>query len=153
MLLYVHVPFCVRRCGYCAFHSGLFSGEDAKVYMQLVLQEMEAWGRSLGRAPVETVYFGGGTPSLLEPGQIDALLQSVAACFSLSPDAEITLEANPESALKPGFLGSVRSLGVNRLSLGVQSLQDDLLAMLGRPHDSAQARLAVRAARAPVSRI
>jgi putative oxygen-independent coproporphyrinogen III oxidase len=147
MLLYVHVPFCVRRCGYCAFHSGLFSGEDAKVYMQLVLQEMEAWGRSLGRAPVETVYFGGGTPSLLEPGQIDALLQSVVACFSLSPDAEITLEANPESALKPGFLGSVRSLGVNRLSLGVQSLQDDLLAMLGRPHDSAQARLAVRAAR------
>jgi putative oxygen-independent coproporphyrinogen III oxidase len=147
MLLYVHVPFCVRRCGYCAFHSDLFSGEAVNVYMQLVLQEMEARGRSLDRAPVETVYFGGGTPSLLEPGQIDALLQSVAACFSLSPDAEITLEANPESALKPGFLDRVRSLGVNRLSLGVQSLQDDLLAMLGRPHDSAQARLAVWTAR------
>ncbi len=147
MLLYVHVPFCVSRCGYCAFHSGLFSREAATAYLQLVLQEMEAWGRSLGRAPVETIYFGGGTPSLLEPEQIEVLLQSAAACFSLSPDAEITLEANPESALKPGFLARVRSLGVNRLSLGVQSLQDDLLAMLGRPHDSAQARLAVRAAR------
>jgi oxygen-independent coproporphyrinogen-3 oxidase len=96
---------------------------------------------------VETVYFGGGTPSLLEAGQIADLLQAADASFTLGADAEITLEANPDSALKSGFLRSVRGRGVNRLSLGVQSLQDDLLAMLGRPHDSRQARLAVSAAR------
>ncbi|MBE1424676.1 oxygen-independent coproporphyrinogen-3 oxidase [Desulfomicrobium macestii] len=148
MLLYVHVPFCVRKCGYCAFHSGPFSREAAKLYVGQVLQEMEGWGRSLGRVRLESVYFGGGTPSLLEPGQIEALLRAADTCFELSSGAEITLEANPDSALRPGFLDSVRSLGVNRLSLGVQSLQDDLLAMLGRPHDSAQARRAVHAARA-----
>lgn len=148
MLLYVHVPFCVRKCGYCAFHSGPFSREAAELYLRQVLHEMEGWGRSLGRVRLESVYFGGGTPSLLEPGQIEALLLAADTCFELDAGAEITLEANPDSVLRPGFLGSVRGLGVNRLSLGVQSLQDDLLAMLGRPHDSAQARLAVHAARA-----
>lgn len=148
MLLYVHVPFCVRKCGYCAFHSGPFSREVAELYLRQVLREMEGWGQSLGRVRLESVYFGGGTPSLLEPGQIEALLLAADTCFDLDGDAEITLEANPDSVLRPGFLGSVRSFGVNRISLGVQSLQDDLLAMLGRPHDSAQARLAVNAARA-----
>ena len=147
MLLYVHVPFCVRKCGYCSFHSGPFSAGAARAYVQLVLREMAARGQSLGRVPVESVYFGGGTPSLLESGQIEAMLQGAAASFDLGADAEITLEANPDSALRPGFLGSVRGLGVNRLSLGVQSLQDDLLAMLGRPHDGRQARMAVEAAR------
>ncbi len=147
MLLYVHVPFCVRKCGYCAFHSGPFSRDAAQFYVRQVLQEMSDWGRILGRVQVESVYFGGGTPSLLEEGQIAALLQAVDAGFTLSAGAEITLEANPDSVLKDGFLSGVRGLGVNRLSLGVQSLQDDLLAMLGRPHDSGQARRAVRAAR------
>ena len=147
MLLYVHVPFCVRKCGYCAFHSGPFSPEAATFYVREVLREMAEWGRTLGRVRIETVYFGGGTPSLLEPEQIGALLQAAGKCFALSPDAEITLEANPDSVLRPGFLDSLRGLGVNRLSLGVQSLRDDALAMLGRPHDGAQARRAVRAAR------
>lgn len=147
MLLYVHVPFCVRKCGYCAFHSGPFSRDAAEAYVEMVLREMKAWGRTLGRVAVETVYFGGGTPSLLEPGQVEALLQGAGACFNLDADAEITLEANPDSVLRPGFLGSMRRLGVNRLSLGVQSLQDDLLAMLGRPHDGRQARRSVLAAR------
>jgi putative oxygen-independent coproporphyrinogen III oxidase len=147
MLLYVHVPFCVRKCGYCAFHSGPFSRDAAEAYVEMVLREMKAWGRTLGRVAVETVYFGGGTPSLLEPGQVEDLLQGAGACFNLDADAEITLEANPDSVLRPGFLGSIRRLGVNRLSLGVQSLQDDLLAMLGRPHDGSQARRSVQAAR------
>ena len=148
MLLYVHVPFCVRRCGYCAFHSGPFSETDAARYTALVLRELDGWSRVLGRAPLETVYFGGGTPSLLAPEQVGAILDAAARSFDLIPGAEITLEANPESALRPGFLEGIRGLGVNRLSLGVQSLQDGLLAMLGRPHDAAQARQAVHAARA-----
>jgi len=147
MLLYVHVPFCVRKCGYCAFHSGPFSRDAAQAYVELVLRQMKVWGRTLGRVAVETVYFGGGTPSLLEPGQIEAMLQGAGLCFDLAADAEITLEANPDSALRPGFLGGVRRLGVNRLSLGAQSLQDDLLAMLGRPHDGRQVRVSVQAAR------
>ncbi len=147
MLLYVHVPFCVRKCGYCAFHSGPFSRDAARFYVRQVLREMADWGRVLGRVPVESVYFGGGTPSLLEAGQIAALLEAADAGFLLSAGVEITLEANPDSVLKDGFLGSVRSLGVNRLSLGVQSLRDDALAMLGRPHDGRQARRAVHAAR------
>ena len=148
MLLYVHVPFCVRKCGYCAFHSGPFSEVDAARYVALVLRELDGWAKIFGRMPLETVYFGGGTPSLLKPGQIGDILDAAARSFDLDPGAEITLEANPESALRSGFLAAVRDLGVNRLSLGVQSLQDDLLAMLGRPHDSGQARRAVHAARA-----
>jgi oxygen-independent coproporphyrinogen-3 oxidase len=147
MLLYVHVPFCVRKCGYCAFHSGPFSLGAADEYVGLVLREMAAWAEELGRARVETVYFGGGTPSLLTTGQIGSILETAARVFSLDAGAEITLEANPESALGDGFLQGLRALGVNRLSLGVQSLRDDLLATLGRPHDAGQARRAVGAAR------
>jgi oxygen-independent coproporphyrinogen-3 oxidase len=147
MLLYVHVPFCTRKCGYCAFHSGRFSREAATEYMQSVLREMQDQARILGPVRLDTVYFGGGTPSLLEPAQIGAVLDAAARCFVLTTGAEITVEANPESALRKGFLDGLRLLGVNRLSLGVQSLHDDLLAMLGRIHDSDQARSAARAAR------
>lgn len=147
MLLYVHVPFCVRKCGYCAFHSGPFSAPEAERYVGLVLNELDCRGQALGRRTVETVYIGGGTPSLLTPAQIGAILEGAASRFDLEAGAEITLEANPESALKTGFLAEVRTLGVNRLSLGVQSLRDDLLATLGRSHDAARARLAAQAAR------
>jgi oxygen-independent coproporphyrinogen-3 oxidase len=146
MLLYVHVPFCVRKCGYCAFHSGPFSEGAAAEFVELVLQEMKAWRQELGPVRVETVYFGGGTPSLLRPDQIEAVLDAAAGHFLVEAQAEVSLEANPESVLRAGFLAALRSLGVNRLSLGVQSLRDDLLTMLGRPHDSAQARRAVLAA-------
>ena len=147
MLLYVHVPFCVRKCGYCAFHSGPFSAPEAERYVGLVLNELDCRAKALGRRTVETVYIGGGTPSLLTPAQIGAILEGAASRFDLEAGAEITLEANPESALKTGFLAEVRTLGVNRLSLGVQSLRDDLLATLGRSHDAARARLAAQAAR------
>lgn len=113
--------------------------------MQSVLRELRDLALILGPARLDTVYFGGGTPSLLEPAQIGAVLDAAARCFVLTKGVEITVEANPESALRKGFLDGLRVLGVNRLSLGVQSLQDDLLAMLGRIHDSAQARRAARA--------
>ena len=145
MLLYVHVPFCVRKCGYCAFHSGPFSEAAAAEFIDLAVRELRAWADKLGAVSVETVYFGGGTPSLLRPDQIGTVLDAAMDLFHLEEGAEITLEANPESVLRDDFLTKVRALGVNRLSLGVQSLKDELLAMLGRPHDSA---LALRAARA-----
>ncbi len=146
MLLYVHVPFCVRKCGYCAFHSGPFSEAAAAEFIDLAVRELRAWADKLGAAPVETVYFGGGTPSLLRPDQIGTVLDAATDLFHLEEGAEITLEANPESMLRGDFLTELRALGVNRLSLGVQSLRDELLAMLGRPHDSAQALRAFQAA-------
>jgi oxygen-independent coproporphyrinogen-3 oxidase len=146
MLLYVHVPFCVRKCGYCAFHSGPFSETAAAQFTELAVRELRTWAKRLGAVALETVYFGGGTPSLLRPGQVGTILEAAADLFHLDAGAEITLEANPESALRGGFLKTLRSVGVNRLSLGVQSLRDELLALLGRPHDSAQARRAALAA-------
>lgn len=153
MLLYVHVPFCVGKCGYCAFHSGLFSPSDAARFVDLVVREMARWAQTLGPRPVRTIYFGGGTPSLLTVSQLGRILDHVVRSFSVLPDAEITLEANPESAIRSGFFKQMETLGINRLSLGVQSLQDELLQVLGRPHDSRQARLAMDRAVAAFSNV
>lgn len=153
MLLYIHVPFCVRKCGYCAFHSGPFSPRDAARYVDLVLREMTQWTLAHGSQQLQTIYIGGGTPSLLNARQLGRILDHAAQCFSLDREAEITLEANPDSALRPGFFSEIRGQGVNRLSLGVQSLQDALLRVLGRPHDRHQAILAMEQAAASFSNL
>ena len=147
MLLYVHVPFCVRKCGYCAFHSGPYSQAAAARFTELVLREIVLWSERLGRKNIETVYFGGGTPSLLDPAQLHSIVAELDRRFDISRNAEMTLEANPESVTNDGFLRSVRAIGFNRLSLGVQSMEDGVLHMLGRPHSSIQVREAVLAAR------
>ena len=147
MLLYIHVPFCGRKCAYCAFHSTAYDPEAMDRYVRLVLRDMRARAELVDRRAARTLYFGGGTPSLLEPGQMDALIQAAGKFFGLAGDAEITLEANPESAVRPGFLRDIRRLGVNRISLGVQSLHNGTLRTLGRPHDACLARRAVHAVR------
>lgn len=147
MLLYVHVPFCVRKCAYCAFHSTAYDPEAMDRYVQLLLRDMRARAELVDGRAARTLYFGGGTPSLLEPEQVDTLIQAAGKFFGLAGDAEITLEANPESAVRPGFLRDIRGLGVNRISLGVQSLHDGILRVLGRPHDARLARRAVHAVR------
>lgn len=147
MLLYIHVPFCVRKCAYCAFHSVAYTPEGLERCVQLIVQDMKGRASQGSGQRAKTLYFGGGTPSLLTPEQVETLFEAAVKFFGLDAGAEITLEANPESVVRPGFLQSIRALGVNRLSLGVQSLHDQTLRVLGRPHDSAQARQAVRAAR------
>lgn len=147
MLLYIHVPFCVRKCAYCAFHSVAYTPETMERCVQLIVQDMRARAGQSGGKKARTLYFGGGTPSLLASEQVETLLDAAARFYGLDAAAEITLEANPESVTRPGFLQSIRALGVNRLSLGVQSLHDRTLQILGRPHDALQARQAVRAAR------
>lgn len=147
MLLYVHVPFCVQKCGYCAFHSGPFSPVAAARFTGLVLREIGLWSERLGRKNIETLYFGGGTPSLLDPAHLHSIVAELDRRFVISNDAEITLEANPESVTADGFLRAARAIGFNRLSLGVQSMQDGFLHMLGRPHSSTQVREAVLSAR------
>ncbi len=148
MLLYVHVPFCVRKCAYCAFHSVTFRPEDAARYTALVTRELRLRMARRASAGVSSVFFGGGTPSVLELGQVEEILQAVRTQCVVTGDAEITVEANPESVTRPGFLPGLRRLGVNRLSLGVQSFQDGVLHMLGRPHGAAEAVAGARTARA-----
>ncbi len=139
MLLYIHVPFCRKKCRYCAFASGPFSREDIKVYVDALLEELDMWSKHLGRPVLETIYFGGGTPSLLDVRDIERILLTIAAQFTLLSNAEITLEANPESANNHEYLQALTHLGINRLSLGVQSLDASLLTLLGRVHSPYEA--------------
>ena len=144
--LYIHVPWCVRKCPYCDFNSHEARGtlpEDeyvAALLADLELALPQVWGR-----PVLTVFIGGGTPSLLSVAALDALLCGVRARLPLAADAEITLEANPGTAEAEKFKG-FRAAGVNRLSLGIQSLNDRHLQALGRIHDAGEARRAAELA-------
>ena len=116
-------------------------------YLAALLQELRLWGERLGKAPVETIFFGGGTPSLLPGKAIAGLLEQIRQTFVVSPTAEITAEANPDSALEDGWLFEARRAGINRLSLGVQSLEDADLAALGRLHSARAATAAFETAR------
>jgi oxygen-independent coproporphyrinogen-3 oxidase len=145
--LYVHVPWCLRKCPYCDFNSHELRGElPEREYVDSLLGDLEqslplVWGR-----PVYTEFIGGGTPSLLSPEAVDALLSGVRARMPLIVDAEVTLEANPGTFEAERFR-AFRAAGVNRLSIGVQSFNPRHLTALGRVHDDAQARAAVECAR------
>lgn len=142
--LYLHVPFCAAICTYCNFTRGLL---DEAVKAQFVSALVTDLRRHAEAVPVETIYFGGGTPSLLTPAEVAAILDACRASFAVTADAEITMEANPESATAPTLAG-YRAAGVNRLSFGVQSFRDEELARLGRLHSAARAVEAVALARA-----
>ena len=134
--IYIHIPFCASKCGYCNFYSSPQSRPVQERYAAALLAAMEA-APSRG-VPADSLYFGGGTPSLLGEELLCVLLEGVRRCFSLTPDCEITLEANPDS-LSPKLLSALRRAGVNRLSVGVQSLKEEQLRLLGRRHTAAQA--------------
>lgn len=144
--LYVHFPWCVRKCPYCDFNSHeARNGIPEAAYLAALIADLEhalplIWGR-----PVVSMFIGGGTPSLLAPESVDALLSAVRSRLTLLPDAEITLEANPGTAEADRFAG-YRAAGVNRLSVGVQSFSPRHLAALGRIHDADEARRAVELA-------
>lgn len=132
--LYVHIPFCSSRCSYCDFATGLYQSELAERYVQGLVNEIK--GSRYAGEVVETIYFGGGTPSLLAPAQLERILASLYERFKIASGAEITLEINPGSAT-PEKLRAFRSLGVNRASFGAQTFDDAELAKLGRSHNSA----------------
>jgi len=144
--IYVHVPFCRTRCRYCDFYRVGENRERMGLFLAALRREIDGWSALHGR-PVETVFFGGGTPSLLAPEEIERVLLLLARRFALAPDAEITVEANP-SDLDLARLQALRACGVNRLSVGVQSFSDRELALLGRRHDAARAARVVGEARA-----
>ena len=136
--LYVHVPFCKSKCPYCDFNT--YQGIEHLIgpYIDALATELRLWGHVLDRPLVNTVFFGGGTPSYLPDGSIDRMLETIRWAFNLSPDAEITVEANPGD-LELEACRRLINHGVNRLSMGVQSLDDGLLALLGRRHSAQQA--------------
>jgi oxygen-independent coproporphyrinogen III oxidase len=141
--LYLHVPFCASICNYCNFNRGLFDADLKRQYVSALVTEIRTAGRG---EPADTIFFGGGTPSLLEPGEIGTVIEACRTAFTVDGDAEITLETNPET-VTPERMAAFRRAGVNRVSLGVQSLHDDELARLGRTHDAARARQALADAR------
>jgi len=146
LALYVHIPWCVRKCPYCDFNSHERSGElPEREYVDKLFADLEGllpsvWGRRL-----TSLFIGGGTPSLFAPESIDRLLSGIRARLTLEPDAEITLEANPGTVEAARFKG-FRAAGVNRISVGVQSFDERMLKALGRIHDAGEARRAVDAA-------
>ena len=140
--LYVHWPFCQSKCPYCDFNSHVRESVDQARWRRALLQELEHWAERSGPRGLTSIFFGGGTPSLMAPETAAAVIEKAAALWGLAPDAEITLEANPGSAEAGRFAG-YRAAGVNRLSLGVQSLDDEELRFLGRRHDAAEARQAI----------
>src|SRR6185369_2869979 len=146
LALYVHIPWCVRKCPYCDFNSHERGGAlPEEEYVQKLFLDLEnllpsVWGRRF-----TSVFIGGGTPSLFSPASIDALLSGVRARLALDPAAEITLEANPGTVEAARFRG-FRAAGVNRISIGVQSFDERMLAALGRIHSADEARRAIEAA-------
>lgn len=154
--LYLHIPFCARKCHYCDFPSYAGREEDIDAYFQVLTAEIQQAGRwSLAQtesepaqlAPIETIYTGGGTPTLAGARRLARLLETVTAWFPLAPDAEISLEANPGTVTAADF-ACLRQAGFNRVSFGLQAWQPRLLRRLGRIHDAADFVHAVHAARA-----
>ena len=145
LALYLHVPFCATKCPYCDFNT--YAGIEGLMdrYASAVRAELGMWGEVLGAPRVSTVFLGGGTPSYLRPGMVGAILGAARGALRIDPSAEITAEANPDD-LTDMRLEELAEAGVNRLSVGVQSLDDGLLAALGRRHGASQAMAAVHAA-------
>lgn len=144
--VYVHVPFCRTRCRYCDFYRVGENRGRMDRFVAALGREIDGWS-SLGGRRVETIFLGGGTPSLLEPGEIGAILGRLSERFEVAGDVEITAEANP-SDLTDERLAGLRAAGVNRLSIGVQSFSDRELGLLGRRHSATDAGRVVRGARA-----
>ena len=152
LALYVHWPFCVSKCPYCDFNSHVRAAIDQDEWREALLAEVayEA-GRTFGMR-LGSIFFGGGTPSLMPPATVAALIDAAAASWAMDPGIEITLEANPSSVEAARF-ADLAAAGVNRVSLGLQSLDDQTLSFLGRAHDAAEGRAALDTARSAFDRV
>jgi oxygen-independent coproporphyrinogen-3 oxidase len=150
--IYIHWPYCAAKCPYCDFNSHVKRELGEERYLAAIVREVSFYaGLTPGRR-VATVFFGGGTPSLMRPATVERILDAIAANWPIEPDAEITLEANPSSVEAERF-ADLRRAGVNRVSLGVQSLRDDQLRFLGRLHDVTEAKAAIGVAHRHFDRV
>lgn len=150
--VYIHWPFCASKCPYCDFNSHVrFGGIDEPRFLAAFQRELRITRERIGPRAVTSIFIGGGTPSLMRPETVGGLLDEIARLWSVTPDAEVTLEANPSSVEAQRFRG-YRAAGVNRVSLGVQSLRDADLKRLGRIHTVAEAKAALEVARSTFER-
>lgn len=140
-MIYVHIPFCVRKCNYCAFNSKVSNAEEISNYVSALISEIKTKPYSL-TSDISSIYFGGGTPTVLKINQLEKILENLR----IDNAAEITVEANP-GTVDENYLRNLRELGFNRLSLGVQSFNDELLKILGRIHDSKTALETIQTAK------
>ncbi len=140
--LYVHWPFCVSKCPYCDFNSHVRERVDHTAWRDALVKELRHYAAMTPGRTVESIFFGGGTPSLMKPETVGAVIDETARHWTMADDAEITLEANPTSVETEKFM-AFRNAGVNRVSIGIQSLYDRDLKFLGRAHDAAQGRAAI----------
>jgi len=146
LALYIHWPFCLAKCPYCDFNSHVREAIDQTRFAAALRAELAWEAARLGRRPLASIFFGGGTPSLMDAGTVAALIEDATHLFDPAPDLEVTLEANPTS-VEAARLAEFRAAGVNRISIGVQSLDPKALAMLGRQHSACQAIAALEIAR------
>jgi len=146
LALYIHWPFCLAKCPYCDFNSHVREVLPQARFRAALLRELEWEADRRGRRPLRSIFFGGGTPSLMEPDTVGALIARARALFAPTDDLEVTLEANPTS-IEAGRFAAYRGAGVNRVSIGVQSLHEPDLRMLGRQHSAAQAVAALEIGR------
>ena len=149
LALYVHLPWCVRKCPYCDFNSHALpsAGLPERAYLSALLDDLDASAAEVAGREVVSVFFGGGTPSLFSPASIGAVLDRLAARLPVAPDLEVTLEANP-GTVEHGTFAGYRTAGVNRVSLGAQSFDDTSLGALGRIHAADETVAAVAEIRA-----
>lgn len=145
--IYVHVPFCLSRCPYCDFNTYVGLEDLAPAYLEAVVREAEMWAERDAPPAAGSVFFGGGTPTLVEPRLLVSTLGGIRGALPLAPGAEITVEANPET-VDAGLLAVLRDAGVNRVSIGAQSFRGEVLVRLGRAHTAERTRRSVADARA-----
>lgn len=150
--IYVHWPFCASKCPYCDFNSHVRGTVDQAVWRQAFETEIGTVAQRIDRGRVQSIFFGGGTPSLMEPATVEAVLSSISKYYEIDSGVEISLEANPTSVEAERFAGFAAA-GVNRVSIGVQALEDAALQRLGRLHTAAEALAALDVARATFSRV
>lgn len=150
--IYIHWPYCAAKCPYCDFNSHVKREVSEERYLAAIRRELGSYAEMAPGRRVSSIFFGGGTPSLMHPATAGAVLETIANHWSVEPDAEITLEANPSSVEAERF-ADFRRAGVNRVSLGVQSLKDDQLTFLGRLHNAAEARRAIEIANMHFDRV
>ena len=137
--IYIHIPFCRARCSYCDFATGAYESALAEAYVRAIASEIAAFQSTEDALDADTIYFGGGTPSLLTPAQVETILEAVRKRFRVATDAEVTMEMNPGTLTLEG-LRSISALGVNRASFGAQTFDDTELKRLGRTHTAADVR-------------
>ncbi|MDR3450445.1 MAG: radical SAM family heme chaperone HemW [Alphaproteobacteria bacterium] len=142
LAIYIHWPYCVSKCPYCDFNSHVGDTQDQEKWRRAYARELEHYAGLLPGRTITSIFFGGGTPSLMEARTVESILGSIARLWTIDPDCEITLEANPSSVEAQKF-ADFRKAGVNRLSLGVQSFDAEALKFLGRAHDADEARRAI----------